>query len=209
LQSLPAEVQKDIESVRAGCREYVGADASQSWIDPFAMGVSRVSSGDEALTLFTVSGAQAVMVSNLELCGGGCFKGASCSNRASYSITIYIRSRNTWREAHIAAAWLLLWYFIPTPPSTITMIAGFRQSALDRFARDYQQTLSTRKLPVSPSTIRQIAPTAAVIMSPTTAPRHGERYVKVRDLAACKAPSPAIYGQSRAEAYYRGELRDS
>jgi hypothetical protein len=95
LESLPAEVQKGIEAIRAACREHVGADASQS----LAMGVSRVSSGDEGLTDFTLSGAQAVMVSNLELCGGGCFKGANCSNRASYSITIYIRSRNTWREA--------------------------------------------------------------------------------------------------------------
>jgi hypothetical protein len=99
LESLPAEVQKDIESVRAACREQLGADASQSWIDPFANGVFRVSSGDEGLTDFTVSGAQAVMVSNLELCGGGCFKGANCSNRASYDIAIYIRSGKVWRKA--------------------------------------------------------------------------------------------------------------
>jgi hypothetical protein len=96
LESLPAEIQKDIEAVRAACREHVGADdASQSWIDPFANGVFRVSSGDEGLTDFTVSGAQAVMVSNLELCGGG----ANCSNRASYDIAIYIRSGKVWRKA--------------------------------------------------------------------------------------------------------------
>ena len=34
LQSLPAEVQKDIEHVREGCREYLGADAIQSRTSP-------------------------------------------------------------------------------------------------------------------------------------------------------------------------------
>jgi hypothetical protein len=76
LQSLPAEVQDDIERVRAGCREYLdaaGADASQSRISPNATGQSRVSSGDDGLDLFTVSGAQAVMVNNLELYVPRCY----------------------------------------------------------------------------------------------------------------------------------------
>ena len=44
----------------------------------------------------------------------------------------------------MAAAWLALRYFIPTPPSTITMIVGFRGGSFDRFARDYQQSLARR-----------------------------------------------------------------
>ena len=67
LQSLPAEVQKNIEEVRTACREYwndIGADPSQP-ISPLAV-APRVSSGDDGLILFTVSGAQAVMVSNLD-----------------------------------------------------------------------------------------------------------------------------------------------
>jgi hypothetical protein len=83
LQSLPAEVQKEIEDVRAGCRE-----------------VPTVSSGDDGLILFTVSGAQAVMVSDLELCGlSECDRRVICDNRGSYGVAIYVRSRNTWRKA--------------------------------------------------------------------------------------------------------------
>jgi hypothetical protein len=46
----------------------------------------------------------------------------------------------------IAAAWLALWYFIPTPPSTVTMVVGFRGGSLLRFARDYQQSLARRQV---------------------------------------------------------------
>jgi hypothetical protein len=66
-------------------RHGIGADASQSWISPLANEVRRVSSGDDGLHLFTVSGAQAVMVSELELCGGQCLRGVNCSNRGSYN----------------------------------------------------------------------------------------------------------------------------
>jgi hypothetical protein len=144
LQSLPAEVQKEIEDVRARCREHLSADASPSsspsygaWKPhdwgptPEIPGVTppttapsettpstppgavpgpqtstapasgpTVSSGDEGLILFTVSGMQAVMVSDLELCDGQCHTGANCSNRGSYGIAIYVRSINgTWRKA--------------------------------------------------------------------------------------------------------------
>ena len=78
LQSLPAEVQKNIEDTRAACREYftsIGIDPSQSggYVEP------RVSSGDGGLMLFTVSGSQAVIVSDLHLCGDQCIKGVTCS----------------------------------------------------------------------------------------------------------------------------------
>jgi hypothetical protein len=46
--------------------------------------------------------------------------------------------------AVIAATWLALRYLIPTPPSTVTMIVGFRGGSFDRFARDYQQSLARR-----------------------------------------------------------------
>ena len=102
LQSLPIEVQKQIEDVRAACREYLLAqdkDPNQSWMSSTAIKVHSVSSGDDGLTQFTVSGAQAVMVSDLELCGGQCLRGANSSNRGAYSVTIYIRSKNAWRKA--------------------------------------------------------------------------------------------------------------
>jgi uncharacterized protein len=57
----------------------------------------------------------------------------------------------------IAAAWLALWYFIPTPPSTVTMAVGFRGGSLDRFARDYQQSLARRQVTL---TLRYIEDTA-------------------------------------------------
>jgi hypothetical protein len=102
LQSLPIEVQKQIEDVRAACREYLLAqdkDPNQSWMSSTAIKVHSVSSGDDGLTQFTVSGARAVMVSDLELCGGQCLRGANSSNRGAYSVTIYIRSKNAWRKA--------------------------------------------------------------------------------------------------------------
>ena len=104
LQSLPAEVQKQIEDVRAACREYLidqNKDPNQSWMSSTAHRVESVSSGDDGLIQFTVSGALAVMVSDLELCGGQCLRGGggNCSNHGGYFITIYIRSKNAWREA--------------------------------------------------------------------------------------------------------------
>jgi len=89
LQSLPAKVQKEIEDVRTYCRKHlVNANESQT----------RVFSGDEGLEVFTVSGVQAVMIDERELCDG-CFKGANCSNRGSYDVTIYLRSGKAWRKA--------------------------------------------------------------------------------------------------------------
>ena len=102
LQSLPAEVQKEIEDVRAGCRGYLdamGIDASQTWFSPSAGEVQSVSSGDEGLEVFTVSGAQAVMVNVLELCGGQCIRAINCTNRGSYNVAIYVRSGSAWRKA--------------------------------------------------------------------------------------------------------------
>jgi hypothetical protein len=92
LQSLPAEVQKNIEQVRTACREQLqgmGIDPSQP-ISPFTPEERRVSSGDEGLIQFTVSGVQAVMVSNLELCGGQCL--TICSTVGSYDVNIYVRT---------------------------------------------------------------------------------------------------------------------
>ncbi len=99
LQSLPGEVQKAVDDLRAGCREYLGGDGNQSWVSPLANPVHSVSSGDEGLEVFTVSGAQAVMVNDLELCGGQCLRGANCSNRGSYQVAIYVRSGRAWRKA--------------------------------------------------------------------------------------------------------------
>ena len=110
LQALPAEVQKNIEEVRTACREYwnnIGADPSQP-ISPLEV-APRVSSGDDGLILFTVSGTQAVMVSNLALCGGQCLKGAVCSTVGSYDINIYVRTGHAWRNAlstRVGAAFL-------------------------------------------------------------------------------------------------------
>jgi hypothetical protein len=99
LQTLPAEVQKNIEEVRAACRQAWidhGADPSET-ISP--LGPRSVSSGDEGLIQFTVSGAEAVLVSNHELCSRQCIKGASCSTVGSYDVNIYVRSGHAWSNA--------------------------------------------------------------------------------------------------------------
>ena len=97
LQSLPPEVQKNIEQVRTSCRDYFtgfGVDPGQS----FGYVSPRVSSGDEGLISFTVSGAQAVIVSDLHLCGDQCIKGITCSTAGGSSFDIYVRTGNAWRN---------------------------------------------------------------------------------------------------------------
>jgi hypothetical protein len=94
LHSLPAEVQKNIEDTRAACRAYLNdrgiADASDFLL----------SSGDVGLISFALSGAQAVMVSNLKLCGGQCLDKVNCDNRGGSEIIIYVRAGSTWKTAY-------------------------------------------------------------------------------------------------------------
>jgi hypothetical protein len=93
LESLPAEIQKDIEDTRAACRAYLNdhgiADANDF----------LVTSGDVGLISFTLSGAQAVMVSALHLCGDQCLKGVTCSNHGGSDFDIYVRTGQAWRKA--------------------------------------------------------------------------------------------------------------
>ena len=42
----------------------------------------------------------------------------------------------------IAIVWVSLWYFIPAPPSTITIAAGFKGGAYEHIAERYQQRLA-------------------------------------------------------------------
>ena len=95
LQSLPAEVQKHIEDTRAECRAYWNrhgiADPSDLW--PLL-----VSSGDEGLISFTLSGARAVIVSDLHLCGDQCIKSVTCSTAGGSSFDIYVRTGQRLEE---------------------------------------------------------------------------------------------------------------
>jgi TRAP-type uncharacterized transport system substrate-binding protein len=42
----------------------------------------------------------------------------------------------------IAVVWLALWYFIPAPPSTITIVAGLKGGAFEQTANHYRETLA-------------------------------------------------------------------
>jgi len=42
----------------------------------------------------------------------------------------------------IAAVWLALWYFIPAPPTTITIAAGIKNGAFDHIAELYRERLA-------------------------------------------------------------------
>ena len=44
----------------------------------------------------------------------------------------------------VAVTWLALWYFIPTPPSTIVMSAGYKDGSLHRIAEHYRERLAKR-----------------------------------------------------------------
>jgi hypothetical protein len=85
LRSLPAEVQRDIEGVRAQCRGLEG--------------VNYGTSGDEGLIQFTVSGMSAVLVDSLNLCDGQCLKGTNCATGYTHQVDIYVRAGNAWRKA--------------------------------------------------------------------------------------------------------------
>jgi hypothetical protein len=95
LQSLPAEVQKHIEDTRAECRAYWN---SHGIADPSDLWPLLVSSGDEGLISFTLSGARAVIVSDLHLCGDQCIKSVTCSTAGGSSFDIYVRTGQRLEE---------------------------------------------------------------------------------------------------------------
>jgi hypothetical protein len=98
LRSLPTEVQGEIEGVRARCPEYIDSVKGIDSVEGSDYTPQVVTSGDGGLIQFTLSGAQAVMVDDVELCGGASFKGVNYSNRGSHSVVVYVRSRNSWRK---------------------------------------------------------------------------------------------------------------
>jgi uncharacterized protein len=49
----------------------------------------------------------------------------------------------------IATVWLALWYFIPTPPSTITIAAGIKGGAFSEIAEHYRQRLARQHVTLS------------------------------------------------------------
>ena len=92
LRSLPTEVQGEVEDVRAHCREHIDSVEGSGYTPQV------VTSGDDGLIQFTLSGRQAVMIDDVELCGGASFKGVNYSNRGSHSVVVYVRSGNSWRK---------------------------------------------------------------------------------------------------------------
>jgi hypothetical protein len=93
LRSLPSDVQKEIERVRQSGRGL--GPATSDYTPP------RVTEGDEGLITFTVSGAQAVLVDELNFCGGGfeCMHGTNCATGFTHRVAIYIRTGNSWKKS--------------------------------------------------------------------------------------------------------------
>ena len=81
LQSLPSEVQKNIEETRARCQHVV----------------DNVPSGDVGLVTFTVSGKQAVLVDPKLLCDGR-YHGTNCSNRDTRDVRVYVLFGDAWKK---------------------------------------------------------------------------------------------------------------
>jgi hypothetical protein len=84
LQSLPAEVQKDIEETRTSCKSTGNEDLA-------------VTSGDGGLIQFLLGGRKAVLVDDIVL-RGGCHHGYNCSNRGTRNVRIYALFGNAWRK---------------------------------------------------------------------------------------------------------------
>jgi len=93
LRSLPSDVQKEIEGIRQSCREL--GPATSDYTPP------RVTEGDEGLITFTVSGAQAVLIDELNFCGGGgeCIHGVNCATGFTHNVAIYIRTGKSWKKS--------------------------------------------------------------------------------------------------------------
>ena len=49
----------------------------------------------------------------------------------------------------IAAIWLALWYFIPAPPSSITIAVGFKDGSFDNIAKRYRDRLARHHIDVN------------------------------------------------------------
>jgi hypothetical protein len=61
-----------------------------------------------------------------------------------------------------AAVWLALWYFIPTPPTSITIAAGTKDGAFEHIANRYKERLARHHITLNlrfgavRDTVRQI-----------------------------------------------------
>jgi len=84
LQSLPAEVQKDIEEQRTSCSSLSLSNGTP------------VTSDDGGLIQFLLGGRKAVLVDPILICGG-CYHGVSCSNRGTRDVRVYALFGNAWR----------------------------------------------------------------------------------------------------------------
>jgi hypothetical protein len=93
LRSLPSDVQKEITRVRQSCREL--GPATSDYTPP------KVTKDDEGLITFTVSGAQAVLVDELNFCGGAgeCMHGINCATGFTHDVAISVRYRDMWRKS--------------------------------------------------------------------------------------------------------------
>ncbi len=89
LRSLPSAVQKEIGEIRNDCP-----------------GDEKNTSGDEGLQTFTISGAQAVLVDELNFCGEGrtCIHGVNCATGYTHQVEIYVRRGNVWTKSFFVQA---------------------------------------------------------------------------------------------------------
>jgi hypothetical protein len=144
LQSLPAEVQKNIERVRARCREYLKDHDDSMTVIP---------SGNDGLEQFTLSGALAIMVSDLKLCGGGCYKGITCDTGGRHMLAIYVRSGSTWNTAYEDQNGDIFLSFDASkyPPAFRAMVLGIPGDGKDCPKRQHDMLMRT----YGPSTWKQ------------------------------------------------------
>jgi hypothetical protein len=84
LQTLPKQVQKEINETRAACRD---------------MGMRDDAIYDDVgLTSFILlGGINAVIVDNGEICGGERMKGANCATGGCV-VMVYVRARGSWKK---------------------------------------------------------------------------------------------------------------
>jgi TRAP-type uncharacterized transport system substrate-binding protein len=67
-----------------------------------------------------------------------------------------------------AAVWLALWYFIPAPPSTITIAAGIKGGAFEHIANSYRERLARQHVTLDVRTTESVLDTLRLISDPSS-----------------------------------------
>ena len=68
----------------------------------------------------------------------------------------------------LATVWLALWYFIPAPPSTISIAAGIKGGAFEHIANSYRARLARHHVKLDVRLIKGVAENVSLVNDPSS-----------------------------------------